>query len=216
MAVTISASILNSDLSNLSNEIKRAASSGVDMIHFDVMDGQFVPNISFGLPVLESIKACTDLPIDVHLMIKNPYDYIEKFAAAGADIITFHVEAESDIGLTIELIHSFGLKAGVSIKPATPVDCLKPYLNKIDMVLIMTVEPGFGGQGFINNSLEKISELRKIIDENSLRTEIQVDGGINEKTAPLVVREGATNLVSGSFLFRSDNMAASVAKLRII
>jgi len=214
MNTYISASILGSDLSNLSSEIKKVEKSGIDMIHFDVMDGVFVPNISFGVPVLESIKKCTNLIFDVHLMIIEPFKFIKPFAEAGADIITFHAEANSNIIETIDLIHSFGIKAGLSIKPNTPLDTIVSYLEKLDMVLIMTVEPGFGGQGFIEATLEKISELRKIVTEKSLKLDIQVDGGINDKTAELVKNAGANNLVSGSYLFNAVDTVMAVSLLK--
>lgn len=214
MKTFISASILGADLSDLSNEIKRAENANVDMIHFDVMDGQFVPNISFGIPVLASIKKCTEIPFDVHLMIIDPIKYIEDFYKAGADIITFHVEAQSDIDKTIDLIHSFGLKAGISIKPNTPVSTIVPYLDKVEMVLIMTVEPGFGGQGFIESTLKKISELKKLVDEKGLNIDIQVDGGINDKTAQKVKENGANNLVAGSYLFNAKDIKSAVENLK--
>lgn len=214
MKTFISASILSADFSKLSEELKRAEQSNVDMIHFDVMDGHFVPNISFGIPVLQSIKKCTGITFDVHLMITNPFDYIEQFAKAGADIITFHAEASSDIEKTIDKIHSHGLKAGISIKPATPCETIYPFLEKLDMVLIMTVEPGFGGQGFIESTLAKISQLKKYIDEKGYNIDIQVDGGINDKTATLVKTAGANNLVSGSYLFNSEDMALAVKLLK--
>ena len=214
MKTYISASILGADLSHLSNEIKRAEKANVDMIHFDVMDGQFVPNISFGIPVLASIKKCTKIPFDVHLMIINPIKYIEDFYKAGADIITFHAEAQSDIDKTIDLIHSFGIKAGISIKPNTPVSAIIPYLEKVEMVLIMTVEPGFGGQGFIESTLEKISELKKLADEKGLNIDIQVDGGINDKTARKVKENGANNLVAGSYLFNAKDIKSAVESLK--
>lgn len=214
MKTFISASILGADLSDLSNEIKRAENANVDMIHFDVMDGQFVPNISFGIPVLSSIKRCTEIPFDVHLMIIDPIKYIEDFYKAGADIITFHGEAQSDIGKTIDLIHSFGLKAGISIKPNTPVSTIVPYLDKVEMVLIMTVEPGFGGQGFIESTLKKISELKKLVDEKGLNIDIQVDGGINDKTARKVKQNGANNLVAGSYLFNAKDIKSAVENLK--
>ncbi len=210
----ISASILGADLSSLSSEIKKAEKAGVDMIHFDVMDGIFVPNISFGIPVLESVKKCTNLIFDVHLMIIDPIKFIKPFAKAGAEIITFHAESNSNISETIDLIHSHGIKAGVSVKPNTPIDTIIPLLEKLDMVLIMTVEPGFGGQGFIESTLDKISELRKIISEKHLSVDIQVDGGINGNTASLVREAGANNLVSGSYLFKAEDMSTAVNSLR--
>lgn len=214
MKTLISASILSADFGKLAEELRRAQAASCDMIHFDVMDGHFVPNISYGVPVLKSIKGYTDLCFDVHLMITRPMDYIEAFAAAGADIITFHSEAEGDANEIIDKIHSLGLKAGVSVKPNTPVSDVFPLLGKLDMVLVMTVEPGFGGQGFIESTLEKIAELRHEADSRGIELDIEVDGGITDKTAPLVKANGANVLVSGSYLFKSDNMAERVALLR--
>ena len=214
METIISASILSADFTRLGEDLIKAKNSGVDMIHFDVMDGQFVPNISFGIPVLKSVRAFTDMTIDVHLMIDKPLRYIEDFAKSGADIITFHSEANSDIKSTIEKIHSFGIKAGLSIKPNTPVEDIIEYLDMVDMVLIMTVEPGFGGQGFINETLDKIKIIRDYANQNNLKFDIQVDGGINDKTAPLVKQNGANNLVSGSYLFDAQDMKSSVKALK--
>lgn len=214
MKTIISASILSADFTHLGEDIKRAQSSGVDMIHFDVMDGIFVPNISFGIPVLKCVRKFTDMVIDVHLMIHDPIRYISEFAENGADIITIHSEAGSDIDKTLDLIHKHGKKAGLSIKPGTSVESILPYLEKVDMVLVMTVEPGFGGQGFIDYTLEKISALRQYEKELGLSFDIQVDGGINDSTAVLVKQKGANNLVSGSYLFAADNMSQCVAKLK--
>lgn len=214
MKTIISASILSADFTRLGEDINRARNSGVDMIHFDVMDGIFVPNISFGIPVLSSVRKATDMTIDVHLMIHDPIRYISQFADNGADIITIHSEAGSDIEKTLDLIHEHGKKAGLSIKPDTSVDSIIPYLDKVDMVLVMTVEPGFGGQGFILSTLDKISQLRRYEKTAGLSFDIQVDGGINDKTAPLVKKNGANNLVSGSYLFCADNMSERVALLK--
>lgn len=214
MKTLISASILSADFGFLSQEIKRAESSGCDMIHFDVMDGHFVPNLSYGVPVLKSIKKCTGLPFDVHLMISRPYDYIDAFADAGADIITFHHEAEGDDEDIIEKIRSRGIKAGISVKPHTPVSEIFPLIEKLDMVLVMTVEPGFGGQGFIDFTVDKIKELRQEADRRGIELDIEVDGGIAEKTAPIVKSAGANVLVSGSYLFKADDMAKNVGLLR--
>ena len=190
MKTYVSASILGADLANLSCDIKKVEKSGIDMIHFDVMDGVFVPNISFGLPVLESIKKSTSLLFDVHLMIIDPIKYVEQFVKSGAGIVTFHAESVSNISETIDLIHSCGAKAGLSIKPNTSIDVVLPYIEKLDMVLIMTVEPGFGGQGFIESTINKISSLREIINNRNLSVDIQVDGGINDKTAERVKNAG--------------------------
>jgi len=214
MTTLISASILSADFGNLKDELKRAQDSGCDMIHFDVMDGHFVPNISYGVPVLKSIKKYSPLPFDVHLMITEPERYVEAFKNAGADIITFHEETECDKDALIDKIHSLGMKAGMSVKPSTPVSALYPYLNKLDMALVMTVEPGFGGQGFMEFTLDKIASLRAQADSLNIPLDIEVDGGITDKTAPRVRHAGANVLVSGSYLFKSDNMRRSASLLR--
>ncbi|MEG0615425.1 MAG: ribulose-phosphate 3-epimerase [Oscillospiraceae bacterium] len=214
MNTVISASILSCDLSNIDSEVQRLAAANVDMLHFDVMDGVFVDNISFGLPVLKSVNAHTDMFLDVHLMIETPSKYVEKFAEYGADMITFHIEAEKNVAETLKKIRSFGIKAGISVKPNTPVDVIKPYLPLLDNILIMSVEPGFGGQGFIESSIEKISAARKMLAAGDFQAYVQVDGGINDKTAKLVRDAGADNLVSGSYLFNAANMSAATAILR--
>ncbi len=214
MKTMISASILSADFGNLRDELKRAQDCGCDMIHFDVMDGHFVPNISYGVPVLKSIKKYSPLPFDVHLMISEPEKYIEAFKNAGADIITFHEETDCDKDALIDKIHLLGMKAGMSVKPNTPVSTLYPYLKKLDMALVMTVEPGFGGQGFIEFTLDKIASLRGHADQMNIPLDIEVDGGITDKTSPRVRHAGANVLVSGSYLFRSDNMRRSALLLR--
>lgn len=214
MDTIVSASILSADLCNLERDIKRAEKAGCDYIHFDVMDGVFVNNISYGIPVLKSVSRVTDIVLDVHLMIVDPIKYIKQFAESGADIITFHYEAGSECGEVIDLIHSYGKKAGVSVKPNTSVSVLYPYLDKIDMILVMTVEPGFGGQGFIIETLDKISELKGELDKRGLSVPIQVDGGINAKTASNVKGKGASILVAGSYLFGAEDMAKAVQLLR--
>ena len=214
MKTMISASILSADFGNLRDELKRAQDCGCDMIHCDVMDGHFVPNISYGVPVLKSIKKYSPLPFDVHLMISEPEKYIEAFKNAGADIITFHEETDCDKDALIDKIHLLGMKAGMSVKPNTPVSSLYPYLKKLDMALVMTVEPGFGGQGFIEFTLDKIASLRGHADQMNIPLDIEVDGGITDKTSPRVRHAGANVLVSGSYLFRSDNMRRSALLLR--
>lgn len=214
MTTKISASILSADFGCLGRELERAELSGCDMIHFDVMDGHFVPNISYGVPVLKSIRRCCRLPFDVHLMISDPLSYIDAFADAGADHITFHQEICGGIDEVIEKIRSRGLTAGISVKPKTPVEAVFPLLDKLDMVLVMTVEPGFGGQGFIYETLEKISALRREADRRGLSLDIEVDGGIALKTAPLVRESGANVLVSGSYLFKAEDMRSAVESLR--
>lgn len=214
MNTIVSASILSADLCNLERDIKRAEKAGCDYIHFDVMDGVFVNNISYGIPVLKSVSKVTEIVLDVHLMIVDPIKYIKQFAESGADIITFHYEAGSDCVEVIDLIHSFGKKAGVSVKPNTPVSVLYPFLDKIDMILVMTVEPGFGGQGFISDTLDKIAELKQELDKRGLSIPIQVDGGINDKTSSDVKKNGASILVAGSYLFGADDMEKAVELLR--
>lgn len=210
----ISASILGANFANIEAEINKAQCSGVDWLHFDVMDGVFVDNISFGLPVLSCIKKVAKMPLDVHLMIVSPEKYIERFCQAGADILTFHVEATNDIQKCIDLCKKNNTKVGLTIKPNTPVDVVYPYLDQIDMVLIMTVEPGFGGQGFIYETLEKIKSLRNEITNRNLDVDIEVDGGISDKTASLAKENGANVLVSGSYLFNADDMKLAVESIR--
>lgn len=209
----ISASILSADLCDLGSEIGRAEKAGCKYIHFDVMDGMFVPNISYGIPVLGSVSKRTECVLDVHLMITDPIRYIRAFAENGADIITFHLEACSDAKAVIDEIHSCGKKAGISIKPGTPAYALEPYLEFADMILIMTVEPGFGGQGFNYDMLDKISEVKTMLSERGYDVPIEVDGGINEVTAPLAKKAGAEILVAGSYLFNAPDMGTAVRKI---
>ncbi|MCI6581971.1 MAG: ribulose-phosphate 3-epimerase [Oscillospiraceae bacterium] len=214
MTTYISASILGADLLHLAEECDRLKANNVDMLHFDVMDGQFVNNISFGLPVLEKLSRYTDIFKDVHLMISDPLKYIPDFVRAGSDMITFHVESNSDADKVIETVKNSGVKCGISVKPGTPVETVYKYLDRVDMVLIMTVEPGFGGQGFIPETAEKIRTLRKYITDNNISIDIEVDGGINEKTVSVVREAGANVLVSGSYLFNASSMADAVASLK--
>ena len=214
MTTYISASILGADLLHLAEECDRLKANNVDMLHFDVMDGQFVNNISFGLPVLEKLSRYTDIFKDVHLMISDPLKYIPDFVIAGSDMITFHVESNSDADKVIETVKNSGVKCGISVKPGTPVETVYKYLDRVDMVLIMTVEPGFGGQGFIPETAEKIRTLRKYITDNNISIDIEVDGGINEKTVSVVREAGANVLVSGSYLFNASSMADAVASLK--
>lgn len=215
--VYIAPSILSADFAKLGEEISLVESLGAEYLHFDVMDGHFVPNISFGVPVLKSISGIHQMVNDVHIMISDPAKYVEAFADAGADIITFHYEAcydEDEVQDVINLIHACGVKAGLSIKPKTPVEVLTPFLEDLDLVLIMSVEPGFGGQSFIPEALDKISFLRKIIDANNYECLIEVDGGINDKTGPLCKEAGVDILVAGSYLFGKEDIKERMELIR--
>ena len=205
--IYIAPSILSADFKNLSKDISLIESAGAEYLHFDVMDGHFVDNISFGLPVLESIQGSHHLVNDVHIMIENPKKFAKRFCDAGADILTFHYEAcenDKEVEEVINIIKSANKKAGISIKPNTPVDVVYPFLSEIDLILVMSVEPGFGGQSFIESALDKIQSLRKIIDKNNYNCLIEVDGGINDKTAKSVLESGADILVCGSYVFKGD------------
>ncbi len=210
----VSASILSADVCRLGEELDRIKSSGCGCVHFDVMDGVFVPNISFGIPVLSGVRRHTDMFIDVHLMIIDPLRYVKTFAGNGADMISFHLEASSDPGSTIKAIKAEGIKAGIAVKPSTPVSEVFAYADSVDTVLIMTVEPGFGGQGFIYETLDKIRELREYTKSHCPDTHIQVDGGINGSTAAAVREAGADNLVAGSYLFKAEDMSAAVCAMK--
>lgn len=215
--IKISPSLLSANFANLKQDLEKVESC-CEMIHLDVMDGVFVPNISFGIPVIKSIRKVTNLFFDTHLMIQSPKKYVHEFALSGADLITFHLEAcldQEEIIETIELIKKEKKKVGISIKPTTPVETIYSLLLRedIDLVLIMSVEPGFGGQKFMKNSISKIRELRKFIDENRLETLIEVDGGIQAETAKLVIDAGADILVSGSYLFNSEDFNKAVESL---
>lgn len=214
METIISASLLGCNLADLKNEIKKAHDAKVDWLHFDVMDGCFVDNISFGLPVLKSIKKVTNMFIDIHLMIDKPEKYVDKFVELGGDLVTFHLEATDCADKVIEIIKSKGAKVGISIKPDTPAEAVLPYLDRVDMVLVMTVEPGFGGQVFIENTLLKVSAIRKEIDNRGLDVYLQVDGGINDETIKLVKKAGADVIVSGSYIFGASDMSDAVKSLR--
>ena len=200
----LSPSILAADFTQLGEEIRRADEAGAQYIHYDVMDGMFVPSITFGMPVLSSIRKITERILDVHLMIENPERYIDEFADCGADIITVHAESCRHLDRVISQIHQKGIKAGVALNPATSLSVLDYILDKVDMVLIMTVNPGFGGQKFIESSYDKIRELKKRITEKKLQTDIQVDGGINTETLPGVLEAGANIIVAGSAVFKGD------------
>ncbi|WP_074713931.1 ribulose-phosphate 3-epimerase [Ruminococcus flavefaciens] len=210
----VSASVLSADMLDFRNEIRKLEKSDIDMLHFDVMDGIFVNNITFGLPVLQQVRSATDMTLDVHLMIADPLKYAKRFAEFGADIISFHIESESDTLETIKAIKECGVKAAIAIKPATPAEAVYEYLPYLDMVLVMTVEPGFGGQSFIPETADKIKKLREKVNSIGIETDIEVDGGINDKTASIVLNAGANVLVSGSYLFTSDDMKSAAAVLK--
>lgn len=210
----ISPSILASDFSRLAEEVSSIEEAGADLVHIDVMDGMFVPNITLGAPVIKCLRNKTKLPFDVHLMIEEPVRYIDDFAAAGADIITFHLEAAKDVDATIEKIKKAGLKPALSIKPNTPAKAVFPYLDRLYMVLVMTVEPGFGGQSFMRETMPKVKAIREEITRLSLDTHIQVDGGIDDKTVAEATSNGADVLVAGSYVFKAVDRAEAIRKLR--
>ena len=212
--IKISPSILSADYASLKSEIEKVKIGGADMLHVDVMDGHFVPNISIGPPVVKSIRKATDMFLDCHLMISNPYDYVDSFAKSGADLIAFHVESNSDIVETIEKITSTGVLPALVIKPGTPAESVFPYLSKIAMVLVMTVEPGFGGQSFMEDMLPKIKAIREKANEINPELMIQVDGGIVPETAKKCVDAGADVLVSGSYIFGASDIEGAISSLR--
>lgn len=212
--IKIAPSILSADFSMLRNEIERLEKAGADLLHIDVMDGHFVPNLTIGPPVIKSIRKCSGLVFDVHLMIENPQQYIDSYANAGADIITVHVESKGNINDTIKMIKSFGKRAAVSLNPDTPVSAIEDILPELDMVLLMSVYPGFGGQKYIGHVTDKISELRGIIVEKGLSIDIEVDGGITAENVGEVVRAGANIIVAGSYIFNAPDMEAAIKTLR--
>ncbi len=206
----VSPSMLSANFSKFGEEIERVERSGADWIHLDVMDGMFVPNITIGAPIIKAVRKNSELPFDVHLMIEDPIRYIDDFTKAGADILTVHTEAKGDIMGAIDKIHENGLKAGISLNPGTPVSDITIYLNKVDLVLVMTVQPGFGGQSFREEGIPKIEFLRRYADENGLRYDISVDGGINRNTGKRCADAGATVLAAGSYLFKMDDMSPEI------
>lgn len=212
--IKIAPSLLSADLANLTSECQKAASA--DLLHFDVMDGSFVPNITFGIPVLSALRRCTTMPLDVHLMIDNPQNYIEPFARAGADCISVHLEA---VGPTYirEALHAMeqnGVKKAIALRPITDPDSVLPYIEEVDLILVMTVEPGFGGQSFMDSQLSKIQKVRSLIDQYHPECDLEVDGGINAKTVQKVVSAGANVLVAGSAVFGQPDIPAKIAELR--
>lgn len=212
----VSPSILSADFANLERDCKKVIDNGADMLHIDVMDGIFVPNISIGLPVVKSLRKKSDAFFDVHLMIIKPHLYVEEFCKQGADLVSFHIESESDVKETIDLIKKCGKKAGIVIKPATAPQEVFPYLDMVDLVLVMSVEPGFGGQSFMDNALDKL----KVISDEAKRRNlkdlyIEVDGGINETTGKMCAESGANLLVAGSYVFGSQDIKAAIDSLKI-
>lgn len=214
--VKISPSVLSADFCRLSAEVEDIRRGGAEYVHVDVMDGIFVPNISIGLPVVESLRKATDMFLDVHLMIDRPHRYVERFCAAGADLVTVHAEADQpqDLFACIETIKAQGKKVGMSVKPKTPAEVLLPYLPQLDLVLVMTVEPGFGGQRFMHDMLPKIERLRRFINEKNPGCELEVDGGVDPVTAPLCKQAGANVLVAGSAVFKHADRAEAIRAIR--
>lgn len=212
----ISASILNGDLAHLAEVAELVRRAGADALHYDVMDGCFVDNLSFGLPVLETLRRCTPMPIDVHLMIAQPHRFAERFVKAGADLLSFHIESDTDPAETLRIIHSLGIPAGIAVSPETSAEAVLPYLpqmQKDDFILVMTVRPGLGGQAFMPQTVPKIRTLRRIMTEQQLPLHIEVDGGINAETAEICREAGADYLVAGSYLLGADDPAAAVQSL---
>ncbi|MGB2697744.1 MAG: ribulose-phosphate 3-epimerase [Candidatus Zixiibacteriota bacterium] len=212
--IKVAPSILSADFRNIEKELKKVESSGGDLIHMDVMDGHFVPNITFGPMIVRDINRSTQLPLDVHLMIENPDFYLEAFVQAGADYLTVSFEACKHLHRTLSRIRELKVKVGCALNPATPFELVKPVMGKLDLLLLMTVNPGFGGQKLIPEVLPKIKEAKEFIMKNSLETEIEVDGGINPKTSKSVVESGATILVAGDAVFKSSNYKEAIRKLK--
>ncbi len=210
----IAPSMLSADFSRVGKDIMAITLAGADMLHIDIMDGTFVPNISCGMKMVADIRSYTHIPFDVHLMIVNPRKYFAEFAKAGADYITFHIEAESNAEVALEEIKALGVKCGIVISPDTPVDAIKDVLHLCDMVLVMSVYPGFGGQSFIESSLEKVTQLFKLRTENKYNYLIEIDGGINKETAKLARIAGADVLVAGNYVFGSEDKAAAIQSLK--
>ncbi len=211
--VVIAPSILAADCGRLHDEIKEV-SEATAFLHIDVMDGHYVPNLTFGVPVVQSIRKNTNMVFDVHLMVTNPLDFFGPFAEAGADMLTFHVETVEDPDVAIDKVRKLGKRVGISIHPDTPIEKVLPYCTKVDLVLVMSVRPGFGGQHFMEESIERIAAVRKVIDEAGADTIISVDGGICDETAPRVVKAGANYLVAGSAVFGKKDRVAAIRELR--
>lgn len=210
----ISPSVLASDFTRFGEELRAVEKAGADYVHLDVMDGHFVPNISFGVPVVKAARGATGAVLDVHLMIAEPLRYLRPFADAGADILTFHYEATDDAAAVIDEIHALGKKAGVSIKPATPVSVLENLIDKCDLVLVMTVEPGFGGQKLIESCVDKVAEVKAMCARHGVSPDIEVDGGVTADNAAVLRKNGANVLVAGSFIFKAADKTAAIAALK--
>ena len=214
MPFTILPSMLAADYGRLADEARRCSDAGADALHLDIMDGHFVPNLSFGPGVVTACRRAVAIPLDVHLMVTRPDIYFPRFADAGADAISFHVEADCDVRATLAAIRARGLRAGIVLKPATPAEAVKPFICQFDYVLVMTVEPGYGGQAFMDGMLPKIRALSEMGRDSGVPFPIMVDGGITDTTAPLCTAAGATELVAGSHLFKAADMAAAISALR--
>ena len=210
----VAPSLLSCDFTNMGSEIKRIEGSGADMVHLDIMDGHFVPNITFGPMVVNALRGLVRIPFDVHLMVSDPLYYSNIFAKCGADIITFHIESDSNLEETIKSIHSHKKKAGISIKPGTPAEAITEYIKDIEMVLIMTVEPGFGGQKFMYDQVQKIRTIREIANRENHEIMIEVDGGINEETSKVCREAGADICVAGTSVFKSGDISLAIKRLR--
>lgn len=211
--IKIAPSILSADFANLGAEVKKVVDAGAEFVHIDVMDGTFVPEITLGAGIVKAIRTVTDAVFDVHLMVEHPDTHIEAFAKAGADYITFHVEAAKHPHRMIQAIHALGCKAGVSLNPGTPIAMIEELLPDVDMVLVMSVNPGYGGQKFIPGSISKLQRIRKALDELGSQAELQVDGGVNEENAQSIIDAGATVLVAGSAVYKSKDIPATIKKL---